>query len=49
MIGQRVIDVETGAWVDIEEPGVARRLGAVGGVLRSLWHFLRGRSYGRRG
>ena len=49
VIGQRVIDVETGAWVDIEEPGVARRLGAVGGVLRSLWHFLRGRSYGRRG
>ena len=49
VVGHRIIDAETGAWTDIEEPGVARRIGSVYGWLRSVWHFLRGRSYGRRG
>ena len=49
VVGRRIIDAETGAWTDIEEPGVARRIGSVHGWLRSMWHFLRGRSYGRRG
>ncbi|MBR5549633.1 MAG: hypothetical protein IKU71_07870 [Kiritimatiellae bacterium] len=47
--GRRVIDAETGTWVDLEEPGLARQIPVGLGWLRSLWHFLRGRSYGRRG
>lgn len=47
--GRRVIDAETGAWVDLEEKGLARRMPAALGWLSSIWHFLRGRSFGRRG
>ena len=47
--GRRVIDAETGTWVDLEEPGLARRIPAGLGWVRSVWHFLRGRSMGRRG
>ena len=47
--GHRVIDVRTGTWVDIEEPGLARRIPTGLGWMRSVWHFLRGRSFGRRG
>lgn len=47
VVGRRVMDAETGAWTDIEEPGVARRLGDVGGVFARLWSFLQGRSKGR--
>jgi len=47
--GRRVIDVKTGTWTDLEEPCLARRIGEGFGWLRSAWHFLRGRSYGRRG
>ena len=49
VVGRRVIDADTGTWVDLEEPGLARRIPTGLGWLRSLWHFLRGRSYGRRG
>ena len=49
VVGRRVIDAETGTWVDLEEPGLARRIPTGLGWLRSLWRFLRGRSYGRRG
>ena len=49
VVGRRVIDAETGTWVDLEEPGLARQIPVGLGWLRSLWHFLRGRSYGRRG
>jgi len=49
VVGQRMIDIDTGAWIDIEDPGVARRIGGGLGWLRSIWHFLRGHSYGRRG
>jgi NDP-sugar pyrophosphorylase family protein len=49
VVGRRVIDAESGTWVDLEEPGLARRIPTGLGWLRSLWHFLRGRSYGRRG
>ena len=47
--GRRVVDVETGTWVDLEEPGLARHIPAGLGWFRSLWHFIRGRSFGRRG
>ena len=47
--GRRVIDAETGTWVDLEEPGLARRIPPGLGWARSFWHFLRGRSSGRRG
>ena len=46
--GPHVIDAATGAWTDIEEPGVARRIGEGGGWLRGLWRFLQGASRGRR-
>ena len=49
VVGRRVIDAETGSWIDLEEPGLARQIPVGLGWLRSLWHFLRGRSYGRRG
>ena len=49
VVGHRVIDADTGAWVDLEEPGLARRIPAGFGWFRSLWHFARGRSFGRRG
>ena len=49
VIGRRVIDAETGTWVDLEEPGLARRIPTGLGWVRQLWHFLRGRSFGRRG
>jgi len=49
VVGRRVIDAETGTWVDLEEPGLARQIPVGLGWVRSLWHFLRGRSFGRRG
>jgi len=47
--GRRVIDAETGTWVDLEEPGLARNIPNGLGWFRSLWRFMRGRSFGRRG
>ena len=47
--GRRVIDAESGTWVDLEEPSLARRIPPGLGWLRSIWHFLRGHSFGRRG
>ena len=47
--GRRVIDPETGTWVDLEDPGLARSIPLGLGWMRSIWHFLRGRSFGRRG
>ena len=49
VVGRRVIDAGTGTWVDVEEPGLARRIPTGLGWVRSMWRFLRGRSYGRRG
>ena len=49
VVGRRVIDADTGTWVDLEEPGLARRIPSGLGWMRSVWHFLRGRSFGRRG
>ncbi|MBO7684360.1 MAG: hypothetical protein J6T51_06520 [Kiritimatiellae bacterium] len=46
--GRRVIDAATGTWVDLEEPGLARRIPHGLGWARSVWRFLRGRSFGRR-
>ena len=47
--GRRVVDAATGTWVDLEEPGLARHIPTGLGWFRSLWHFIRGRSFGRRG
>lgn len=47
--GRRVIDAETGAWADMDEPGLARSIGSVGGFFRSVWKFLQGASRGRGG
>ena len=49
VIGRRVVDADTGAWVDLEDPGLARRIPAGLGWARTFWRFLRGRSFGRRG
>ena len=49
VIGRRVVDAETGSWVDLDEPGLARHIPVGLGWIRSLWHFFRGRSFGRRG
>lgn len=49
VVGRRVIDAETGSWIDLEEPGLARRIPHGLGWTRTLWRFLRGRSFGRRG
>ena len=49
VIGRRVVDAETGSWVDLEEPGLARHIPVGLGWVRSLWHFFRGHSFGRRG
>ena len=45
--GNRIIDLETQAWTEVEEPGLVRPIG--GGVLAAfkwLWRFLLGRSCG---
>ena len=47
--GRRVVDAATGTWVDLEEPGLARHIPTGLGWFRSLWRFIRGRSFGRRG
>lgn len=49
VVGNRIIDPESGAWMDLEEPGVARRIGGGFTWLKVLWRFLRGRSFGRSG
>ena len=49
VVGRRIIDVQTGSWTDVEDPGVADAIGGVGfGWLRKLWAFLAGNSRGRR-
>ncbi|MCR5751119.1 MAG: hypothetical protein K6G91_04085 [Kiritimatiellae bacterium] len=49
VVGRRVIDSESETWVDLEERGLARQIPTGLGWFRSLWHFVRGRSFGRRG
>lgn len=49
VVGRRMIDPESGAWIDLDEPGLARSIPTGLGWARSLWHFIRGRSVGRRG
>lgn len=48
VLGRRIIDVKTGAWVDVEEPGVAKSIPVGFGWLTALWNFLLGASRGRR-
>lgn len=45
--GKRIIDAESGAWMDMDDPGVAGSIGGVFGWMKALWRFLRGRSSGR--
>ncbi len=54
--GNRIIDGESGAWTDVEDPGIARGIGAeahgsgfVRAMLSALCRFLHGTSRGRRG
>jgi NDP-sugar pyrophosphorylase family protein len=45
--GNRIIDLETQAWTEVEEPGVVRPIGGgLGAALKWLWRFLLGRSCG---
>jgi hypothetical protein len=48
--GGRIIDAETGAWIDVSDGGVARSIHEKPwlGWLSSLWGLLKGRSTGRR-
>ena len=46
VVGNRIIDAETGAWMDMEEPGLARRIGGGFGWVKAVLRFLRGRSHG---
>ena len=48
VFGRRIIDVATGAWTDIEEPGVARSISRGGNIFTAFWRFLQGASRGRR-
>ena len=48
IVGRRVIDAPTGTWVDIDEPGVVRRVRYAPGWLRAIGNFLAGTSRGRR-
>ena len=48
VVGRRIIDAETGTWVDVDEPGLARSIPMGFGWLRSIWSFLCGRSFGGR-
>lgn len=47
VIGHRVIDVTNGVWMDVEEPGVASRIGGGKGFFRRILDFLFGNSRGR--
>jgi NDP-sugar pyrophosphorylase family protein len=51
VIGHRVIDVESGAWIDISERGIARLIGGPFWKWTWLWaciDFIKGKSRGRR-
>lgn len=50
VVGNRIIDAETGVWTDVDDEGIARRIRRFDGLgwLRALWSFLLGRSRGRR-
>jgi len=51
IVGSRVIDVKTGVWTDVEDVGVAHRIGgapAQTGWLRRIWNLIVGSSRGRR-
>lgn len=47
VIGRRIIDADTGAYTDIEEPGLARGLGGGFGWLKKIVAFIHGNSRGR--
>ena len=50
IIGSRVVDAVTGAWTDMDDPGVASPMHKEGksGFFRRAWHLIVGRSRGRR-
>lgn len=46
VIGKRIIDVETGVWMDMDdEPGIARHISLGFGWLGALWRFFLGRAH----
>lgn len=47
VIGRRIIDAETGAYTDIEEPGLARGLAGGFGWIKKLVSLIHGKSRGR--
>jgi len=50
VLGRRIFDTETGTWTDIEEPGVAQHISALGkGWFRKLVKFIAGTSHWRHG
>lgn len=51
VVGRRIIDPASGAWIDTSDKGVARGIGEprIVKLLRRIWRFLKGKSHGRRG
>ena len=48
IIGHRVIDAKSGVWTDMEDPGIASRIGGNAGLWGRFLDFLRGKSHIRR-
>lgn len=49
VVGRCIIDIQTGIWTDVEEPGLAANIKGLGlGWLHKLWSFLKGTSHGGR-
>jgi len=49
VIGPRIFDAVSGAWIDVEEAGLAQHIEEFGWhPFRKLWKFLQGASHGRR-
>lgn len=48
VVGHRIIDANSGEWMDVEEPGLARKIGGSIGILGAIWKFLAGASHGGR-
>lgn len=48
VVGHRIIDANSGEWMDVEEPGLARKIGDGFGFLGAIWKFLVGASHGGR-
>ena len=50
VIGNRIFDAIANDWTEVEEPGIAHKMGlSKSSWLSRLWRFLQGSSKGRRG